>query len=389
MDPRIVSLIAANQLGAIALDTSVLDAQQRNLEGGLLRRVEQFHRSDRVRLLMPDVVQRELLAHLARDATEARSGFARAVRMADRAQVLSRDALDQLRIIEPQMAAPESAAETRLAGWLARTGTEVLDVAARVDMRTLFDRYFSAQAPFAESGKKKHEFPDAAALLALEHWADEHETAVLVVSTDPDWQRFCAVHPRLVCTNSLSGALAAFQDENAQFVARQLAEALVAGTVPGLMATLIADGHTFANGIDVRLDARSAFDFKWAHLVLVDGIRWPATNGLLEEFEAVDHGNGKVVVRLKGTLLTRIMMVFTFMAGTGAGDLVFPVGNKTLELDEAIPFAVLVTLDAGVTNRVDFHDIEFLPTTHSIVLGEIEPDRDEPRDVRGWDDSFS
>lgn len=85
MDTRIVELIAANQLGAIALDTSVFDAQQRNLEGGLLRRVEQFRRSDRVRVLMPDVVLREVEAHLRRDAADARNGLARAVRMATRA----------------------------------------------------------------------------------------------------------------------------------------------------------------------------------------------------------------------------------------------------------------------------------------------------------------
>lgn len=72
MDTRIAAMIAANKVGAIALDTSVIDAQQRNLEGGLLRRVEQFHRSDRVRVLIPDVVRREVEAHLTRDAAEAR-----------------------------------------------------------------------------------------------------------------------------------------------------------------------------------------------------------------------------------------------------------------------------------------------------------------------------
>ncbi|MDN7592045.1 PIN domain-containing protein [Burkholderia seminalis] len=162
MDPRIHELIEAKQIGAIALDTSVFDAQQRQLERGLLRRVAQFHRSDRVRVLIPDVVRRESLAHLARDAKEAQGGLARAVRKAARAQLLSRAALDQLRIIEDEIVAPTFAPEARLASWLGRTGADVLDVAARVDIRTLFDRYFAAQAPFAEAGEKKHEFPDAA-----------------------------------------------------------------------------------------------------------------------------------------------------------------------------------------------------------------------------------
>ncbi|CAM2163107.1 DUF4935 domain-containing protein [Burkholderia cepacia] len=387
MDPRIVSLIAANQLGAIALDTSVVDAQQRNLEGGLLRRVEQFHRSDRVRLLMPDVVRRELLAHLAHDATEARRGFARAVRMAARAQVLSRDALDQLRVIEPQLVAPESAAETRLAGWLARTGTEVLDVAARVNMRTLFDRYFAAQAPFAEAGEKKHEFPDAAALLALEHWADEHETAVLVVSTDSDWQRFCAAHPRLIWTPNLSGALGAFQDESAQFAARRLAESVVDCTAPALTEALLAAARNFVPQVKLLVDAHSsAFDLTWSHLAQLDDIRWSTTNGVLDDFEAIDHRDGKVVVRIEGTLLTKVVMTFTFSAGTGTGDATIPVGDRTMVLDIEIPCAILVTLDADTSRHIVFHDIEFLPTAHAILFGEIEPDWDASRDVRGWHD---
>ncbi|MFA8361779.1 PIN domain-containing protein [Burkholderia ubonensis] len=371
MDTRIAAMIAANQLGAIALDTSVFDAQQRNLEGGLLRRVEQFHRRDRVQVLIPDVVRREVLAHLTRDAEDARKGFARSVRLAAKAQLLSDDALEQLQIIEHEMVQPACVADVRMADWLSRTRADVLDIAARVDVRTLFDRYFAAQAPFAESSKKKHEFPDAAALLALQHWADEHDTAVLVVSTDSDWQRFCASHPRLIWTNNLSGALGAFQDESAQFAARRLAESLVDGTVPDLMAALVAEGQEFVNQIGLLLDVRSDFDFAWSYRTHLDGISWPSTNGVLA-CEAVDHGNGKVVVGVEGTLMTKIVMTFAFSAGSG--DATFHVGSKTIVQDEEIPCVILVTLDSDTSNRLAFRDIEFLPNTHSIAIGKIEPD---------------
>ncbi|WP_124715312.1 PIN domain-containing protein [Burkholderia stagnalis] len=389
MDTRIAAMIAANQVGAIALDTSVFDAQQRNLEGGLLRRVEQFHRSDRVRVLMPDVVKREVLTHLARDAESARTALARAVRLVTNARLLSPDAAKQCQLVQRQMEEPASAAETRLSGWLARTRAEVLDVAARVDMRALFDRYFAAQAPFAESSKKKHEFPDAAALLALEHWADEHETAVLVVSTDSDWQRFCAMHPLLIWTPNLSGALGAFQDESAQFAARRLAESIDDGTAGDLVDTLFEEGQKFLNQVGLSVDARSAFGFTWSYRTQLDGMSWPALNRALTEFEAVDHGDGTVVVRIKGKVLAKIVMTFLFSAGTGTGDASLPIGSKTMVLLEEIPCEFLVTLDADTSNRVVFRDIEFLPTSHSIVLGEIEPDWKEPGELKGWHDAFS
>ncbi|AOI68733.1 PIN domain-containing protein [Burkholderia ubonensis] len=380
MDTRIAAMIAANQVGAIALDTSVFDAQQRNLEGGLLRRVEQFHRSDRVQVLIPDVVRREVQAHLAAEAAAAQSGFARAVRMAAKTGLLSRDALNELRVIESAMDEPAGAAEKRLAGWLARTRAEVLDVAARVDIRTLFDRYFAAQAPFAESSKKKHEFPDAASLLALEHWADEHETAVLVVSNDSDWQRFCASHPRLIWTNKLSGALAAFQDESAQFAARRLAESVADGTAEDLADAVFAGGKRFLKQLGLVLDVRSVLDFTWNFDAHLDAVSWPVTNGVLDEFEAIDHGDGKVVVRMKCTLLTKIALYFQFSARVGLADTTLNVGGKTMVFEEEIPCAILVTLDGDTSERPVVRDIEFLPTKHSIVVGEIEPEWAEPFD---------
>ncbi|RQV56329.1 hypothetical protein DF024_28900 [Burkholderia cenocepacia] len=387
MDTRIIELIATNRLGAIALDTSVFDAQQRNLEGGLLRRVEQFHRSDRVQVLMPDVVRREVEAHVQRDAAEARSGLARSVRMAARAQLLSSDALEQLRVIEYQMDEPALAARMRMEDWLAGTRAEVLDVAARVDMRTLFDRYFAAQPPFAESSKKKHEFPDAVALLALEHWAGEHDTAVLVVSTDADWQRFCTAHPRLLWTNNLGGALAAFQDESAQFAADRLAETLVEGLDGKLAQALLAAGRSFARQIGVGLDVRSAFDFTWTYDVHVEAIRWPATDGVLDECEAIDHRDGKVVVRVKGALQTKIAVYFTFSAMTGAGNGTVTVGGSTMVFDDEIPCGMLVTVDGDTSHRVTVRDIEFLPTAHRIAVGEITPEWIDPINAIGLPDA--
>lgn len=389
MDPRIVSLIAANQVGAIALDTSVFEAQQLNFESGLLRRVEQFHHSDRVRVLMPDVVRREVQAHLTRNAEVARSGLARAIRMSERTQLLAREALAQLQAAFDQAIEPVIAAETRMAAWLARTRAEVLDVGARVDVRTLFDRYFAARAPFAESTKKKHEFPDAAALLALEHWADEHDTAVLVVSTDLDWQRFCVDHPRLMWTQSLSDALGAFQDESAQFAARRLAESITDGTGEALVDALFEAAPNFLNQIGLFLDVESAYDFGWTYVTTLQGISWPATDGVLDECEAIDHREGKVVVRVRGKLMAEFAIFLTFSAATSVGDRTIPIGEKTVYLNEEIPCEALVTLDDKKSDRFAFRDIEFLPTTHQIRLGKVEPDWDEPRDVRGWDDAFS
>ena len=255
------------------------------------------------------------------------------------------------------------------------------------DAVNLFDRYFAAQPPFAESSKKKHEFPDAVALLALEHWAGEHDTAVLVVSTDADWQRFCTAHPRLLWPNNLGGALAAFQDERAQFAADRLAETLVEGLDGKLAQALLAAGRSFARQIGVGLDVRSAFDFTWTYDVHVEAIRWPATDGVLDECEAIDHRDGKVVVRVKGALQTKIAVYFTFSAMTGAGNGTVTVGGSTMVFDDEIPCGMLVTVDGDTSHRVTVRDIEFLPTAHRIAVGEITPEWIDPINAIGLPDA--
>ncbi|WP_175842729.1 hypothetical protein [Burkholderia contaminans] len=80
MDTRIAAMIAANQVGAIALDTSVFDANRRIFEGGLPRRLEQFDASD-VQVLIPDVVTREVTAYLTREVEKARTVLQRGIRL--------------------------------------------------------------------------------------------------------------------------------------------------------------------------------------------------------------------------------------------------------------------------------------------------------------------
>ncbi|MDN7592046.1 hypothetical protein [Burkholderia seminalis] len=226
------------------------------------------------------------------------------------------------------------------------------------------------------------------ALLALENWADEHETAVLVVSTDSDWQRFCAAHPRLIWTPNLSGALGAFQDESAQFAARRLAETLAEGLDGKLSSALLAAGRSFAPQIRVGIDARSALDFTWTYNIHIDAIDWPATDGVLDGCEAIEHSNGKVVVRIKGVLQTKVVMHFNFSAVSADGDATVTVGNNMTLFEEEIPCGILVTVDSDTSNRVTVRDIEFLPATHRMAIGEIAPEWIDPINDIGLPDEI-
>jgi len=95
--------------------------------------------------------------------------------------------------------------------------------------RKLHDLYFAAKPPFSKKAEKKSEFPDAMALLSLEHWAAEHGGMVLAVSGDGDWKRFAAESEYIICVPQLAAALSLFNRSDA-VVAGRLSANMAAGT---------------------------------------------------------------------------------------------------------------------------------------------------------------
>ncbi|MEG4392367.1 PIN domain-containing protein [Microcoleus sp. BROC3] len=65
---------------------------------------------------------------------------------------------------------------------------EIIDIDG-VSVDDVFKSYFSCTPPFSE--KKKNEFPDAFALLALQKAAQDKNQIICVVSGDSDWENYC------------------------------------------------------------------------------------------------------------------------------------------------------------------------------------------------------
>ena len=76
-----------------------------------------------------------------------------------------------------------------------------------------------ASPPFEEPDKKKHEFPDAIALLSLEEWAEVNKTRILAVSCDRGWAAFAAESEWIVVDSDLASALAELPNAGRQGIA--------------------------------------------------------------------------------------------------------------------------------------------------------------------------
>lgn len=169
---------------AIALDTQVFKYNAFDFDGGVLNQLRTLRHYD-IKVIVPEMVYHESLKHLAIDIQTALSKFHSGLKAARLHGILLKDGPE---LIE---ATPEGISQKRLDQYLEDLNVTILPNKT-VSLEDVVQLYTRAAPPFALSGEKKSEFPDAISLLGLERWAKESGGTILAISGDKDWQDFAA-----------------------------------------------------------------------------------------------------------------------------------------------------------------------------------------------------
>jgi hypothetical protein len=180
--------LLSHGIGAICIDTSTYEKSAFAFDKGLLAQCPGICESG-LRLLMVDIVEREVQDHLASKAEDQVKTLRRELRAARQSGLADDAAVDSMAF--PDFDGRRHARE-RLDEFIASTGVEIIRVADHCDVQQVVDDYFTAAPPFAASGKKKSEFPDALSLQTLETYGDAMERGILVVSEDKGWKDYAA-----------------------------------------------------------------------------------------------------------------------------------------------------------------------------------------------------
>jgi len=96
--------------------------------------------------------------------------------------------------------------------------------------KAIFDLYFSGKAPFSETGKKRHEFPDAFVIEAIKEYHKSYPLRVfLIIADDPDWRSAFMDVPNTRFADSVANGLKLLRDSNSlipiiEFLLPQLTE---------------------------------------------------------------------------------------------------------------------------------------------------------------------
>ncbi|MBW9352876.1 DUF4935 domain-containing protein [Citrobacter sp. EC_71] len=202
---------------AITLDTSIFDGNALKLEKGLLGKLKQFNGSP-TKFVLTDIVVNELTKHLSEKIISSKTLLQKALEEANEHLFFEGSLLTEAK--QQLIDSPEinELATSRVNAFLEQTGAIILDSAEYVGVAELRDNYFNNKPPFAVTGKKKNEFPDAIALLALEHWAKKNSEVIYAVAKDGDWKGYCEGSERIDYNENLGDALNYFNNKDAPFL---------------------------------------------------------------------------------------------------------------------------------------------------------------------------
>ena len=224
------SALNSRKACVFSLDTSVVEAAGFRFNEGALR-----HLSGQLppwlQLWMPDVVVREISQHrldnVSRTVQSIQTGLHDLRRHMGGA--FTQPETDWLRTVND---AAVNAFDVQFQHFLKSHNGLILEPNHARLSSEIFDKYFHNHPPFGGGKDKKHEFPDAAALIMLEFMAAEKGVQVIAISKDNGWAAYAEQSAHIYCVPSIQELTALFVSQTpvARAVKARLSEAFKSTT---------------------------------------------------------------------------------------------------------------------------------------------------------------
>ncbi|ENH4364370.1 DUF4935 domain-containing protein [Vibrio fluvialis] len=358
---------------AILVDTSIFDGNALRLEKGLLGKLTQFKKSP-IEFLFPDVIKNEVKNHLENKIKVSRSALEKALNDAGDHLFFEGSELNQAKQILIDSREIEGLAESRVNNFIESTGALVLESGEYVSVTNLLAEYFSSKPPFAETGKKKNEFPDAIVLMAVEAWAEQNDIHVLAVAKDGDWESYCASSHRIDYQQDLSQALSNFNSTNAPYaLLANLESALKNDTADAFLSAIESGLESTFDGFTPDQEADSPFYWE------AEGSHgWFKEFELLSnEFRIIDKDEGWVVLEALASITVEAEGEFSLSVYDSIDRDHVYMGGITATAAETFESEILITISGDLEGPIEQLEIEEVEVVHqigSVNFGLIEPD---------------
>lgn len=363
--------------GAITIDTSIFDEKGLNFESGILKTLEQFNGKPSY-LVLSEIVVREVHAHLKKKAKEARASLTKAIREAKVSLAVTDDAEEAMKALVPSVD-DSDLAKGRLEAFVRSTGAKIVPASGRVELDEVIKKYFNAEAPFAESGKKKNEFPDAIALMSLESWAKEHKTKVLAVAKDSDWKRFAENSDYIDVVEDLAEAISIFQPQSSAVDYCNTISKLLPQSQPKELYQLIEQYLSEnVSEIDLYPEADSPFHYEPDFVeVLFKSFEFVTREDGSALLQPVQGQNNTLIVEAKVFVTASASSTFSLSVHDSIDKDYVSIGSSYASTEFEFSAEVLLTFEGDFDESIEYVELtgfELLSYPSDVDFGHIEPD---------------
>ena len=361
------------EYGAILVDTCIFDKHGLRLEKGLLGKLNQFKDSE-IHYLLPDVIKGEVKSHLESKVKSARASLEKALNDAGDHLFFDGSALNHAKSVLIDSNEIEGIAENRIDKFITNSGALVLDCGKYLSVSELLQQYFQNKAPFAETGKKKNEFPDAIVLLATEAWAKENDIQVLAVAKDGDWENYCEASDNIDYIEDFADALSKFNKETAHFsflsllisqLEREETDAV------DFVERIYTNLEMYFDGFTPDQEADSS------HYWEPDGCHgWLSDFKLANyDFKIIDHAEDYVVLEMNAIISVEVEGEFSLSHYDSIDRDYVGMGGIVTTAEAQFESEILVTVCGnlnGDLSDVDIEEVEVVNPITSVDFGTLE-----------------
>lgn len=362
--------VVGGRVGAISIDTSIVERHQYGFESGVLAKMSQFSRANTTHLAL-DIILYEMRSHLTKEADLVRSQVKNALKPLGNSWGIDKALREEaLRILFGDQSG-DARTEERLQEFLDDSSATVLNCAEFVGLPEVLSRFVETKPPFSNKEAKKHEFPDAIALLSLEGWAIKNGTTVIAVSSDGDWKRFCSESDRVFYVDDLAHALSVFQagaDDAATLFKAMLGD----GKIEELDSIILDAISAQSDKISIDFEAAA----NWYYEAELDRVEVSSETSLadqLKAFDVVEYEDDTLVLQTSLTIYVTAYFIASFQHWDSIDREYIGMGSATVSQTETLDLDLIITVifDNG---SATIDSVELLPASTTMNFGEIEPD---------------
>ncbi|MQA67269.1 MAG: hypothetical protein GEU76_15430 [Alphaproteobacteria bacterium] len=365
--------IADASIFAIAIDTAVVDGLPGQLDNAILKTLVQFHARG-IRILFSEIVAEEIKRHVALAAKESQHALNRAMRQQRARWKISipneiREAL-ALEGDANELATAQFESFIRAVHGELVPATEMAELPSEV-----LRRYFAETPPFGRSGKRKHEFPDAFALLTLEALARDEDKLLLCVSPDKGWQDFSADSACIVCVDHLEDVLSYFNEVH-QAIAEEIVAAWRAGAGEEFIGEISRAFEYRLDDLDFHPTGNADVDFESEPIEAVLQYVDPQEIG---EPTAIAADADTITFIVPVEALISFTAQFNFYVVDGIDHDEVPLGSEEASVEKRVRFDLTITADRPLEGEPVFHEVEVASQPFEVDFGYVEAfPRDNP-----------